>query len=81
MPRLKRLSGPELINILELFGFRMISQQGSHVKLRRVGPGGENQTLTIPNHRQLDVGTLQAIFRQAGRFVSQEALRDVFYAD
>jgi len=39
------------------------------------------QTLTIPRHRDLDVGTLQAIFRQASRFISQEELREEFYTD
>ncbi len=81
MPRLKRLSGAEVIGILETFGFRVISQRGSHVKLRRIDPGGENQTLTVPRHRQLDVGTLQAIFRQASRFISRESLRSSFYTD
>ncbi|MCH7738118.1 MAG: type II toxin-antitoxin system HicA family toxin [Chloroflexi bacterium] len=81
MPRLKRLSGAEVIGILESFDFHVISQRGSHVKLRRISPDGENQTLTIPRHRQLDVGTLQAIVRQASRFVSQESLRSIFYPD
>jgi len=81
VPRLRRLSGVEVIGILETFGFRVISQRGSHAKLRRISADGENQTLTVSRHRQLDVGTLQAIFRQAGRFVSQEILRSSFYTD
>ncbi len=81
MPRLRRLSGEEVIGILESFGFHVVSQRGSHVKLRRVAPEGENQTLTVPRHQQLDVGTIQAIFRQAGRFVPQESLRNSFYTD
>jgi len=39
------------------------------------------QTLTIPRHRELDVWTLQAIFRQASRFIPHEELRDEFYSD
>ena len=81
MPRLRRLSGAEVIGILESFGFHVISQRGSHVKLRRIDSGGENQTLTVPRHRQLDFGTIQAIIRQASRFVSHESLRNSFYAD
>jgi predicted RNA binding protein YcfA (HicA-like mRNA interferase family) len=81
VPRLKRLSGAEVIGILETLGFQIISQRGSHVKLRGVSTDGENQTLTVPRHRQLDVGTLQAIFRQAGRFVPSEILRSSFYTD
>jgi hypothetical protein len=39
------------------------------------------QTLTIPRHRELDAGTLQAIFRQASRFVHHEELREEFYTE
>ena len=35
MPKLRRLSGPEVIHILEGFGFSVHAQAGSHVKLRR----------------------------------------------
>ncbi|MBC8448906.1 MAG: type II toxin-antitoxin system HicA family toxin [Chloroflexi bacterium] len=79
MPKLRRLSGPEVIRILEDFGFAVHTQRGSHVKLRRIGPGGEKQTLTIPRHRELDTGTLQAILRQASRYAPEEELRPHFY--
>ncbi|HHP7231190.1 MAG TPA: type II toxin-antitoxin system HicA family toxin [Xenococcaceae cyanobacterium] len=36
MPKLRRLSGVEVIAILKRFGFEIYSQRGSHVKLRRV---------------------------------------------
>lgn len=49
MPRLRRLSGPEVIGILKGFGFAVHAQSGSHVKLRRLSPGGQKQTLTIPS--------------------------------
>lgn len=79
MPKLRRLSGTEVIRTLEHFGFMVHSQRGSHVKLRRIGPTGEKQTLTIPRHRELDTGTLRAIFRQASRYISSEELRPYFY--
>lgn len=80
MPKLRHLSGSEVIRILGRFGFTVRSQRGSHVKLRRIGPNGEKQTLTIPRHRELDTGTLRAIFRQASRYVLAEELRPHFYA-
>lgn len=79
MPRLKNLSGREVIAIFSRFGFRILSQRGSHVKLRRILPDGEKQTLTIPLHQELDRGTLRAIFRQALRYVPEEELRPYFY--
>jgi predicted RNA binding protein YcfA (HicA-like mRNA interferase family) len=81
MPRLKTLSGSDVIGILTAFGFLTASQRGSHVKLRRVLPDGSRQTLTIPNHRELDIGTLKAIYRQALRYISDEDLRGHFYSD
>ena len=80
MPSLRRMSGPEVIAVFQHFGFTVHSQKGSHVKLRRVGAGGEKQTLTISGHRELDTGTLRAIIRQASRYVAIDDLRAHFYA-
>lgn len=81
MPKLRRLSGDEVINILAQRGFRVHAQRGSHVKLQRVAPTSERQTLTIPRHRELDRGTLHAIFRQASRFVPTDELYPYFYTE
>lgn len=81
MPRLKTLSGPDVVRIFSELGFLIASQRGSHIKLRRVLPDGTRQTLTIPNHRELDTGTLRAIYRQALRYIPDGELRDRFYSD
>ncbi len=78
MPKLKRLSGSDIIKILGLFGFVQVSQKGSHVKLRRI-VNKENQTLTIPLHKELDKGTANAIFRQVCRYVDESTLREHFF--
>ena len=78
MPRLKVLSGEEVIKILESFNFTVLSQKGSHVKLRRTIKK-INQTLTIPNHKELDKGTLRAIFNQASKYISESELISYFY--
>jgi len=80
-PKLKRLSGSEVVDIICTFGFERHSQRGSHVKLRRIGVTGEKQTLTIPLHAELDVGTLRAIVRQATRYISETELQSHFYTD
>ena len=79
MPSPKRLSGDEVIAIFSRFGFHVYSQRGSHVKLRRITPAGNKQTLTIPRHRDLDTGTLAAIFRQGSRFIAEDELRPEFF--
>ena len=80
MPKLRRLSGDDVVAILTRFSFEVHSQRGSHVKLRRAGPAG-TQTLTIPRHRELDPGTLRAIFRQASRFIFETELYPYFYTE
>jgi predicted RNA binding protein YcfA (HicA-like mRNA interferase family) len=81
MPKLRRLSGADVIRILAQFDFAVHTQRGSHVKLRRTTSTGETQTLTIPNHAELDTGTTRAILRQATRYISEEELRPFFYTE
>jgi predicted RNA binding protein YcfA (HicA-like mRNA interferase family) len=61
MPKLKVLSGLDLVKIFSQFGFVIEAQRGSHAKLRRVLPDGTRQTLTIPIHDEVDKGTLKAV--------------------
>ena len=81
MPKLRRLSGAELVQILREFGFAVHAQRGSHIKLRRVLPDGTSQTLTVPAHAAVKLGTLNAIFAQAARFIPERELRRHFYTD
>jgi predicted RNA binding protein YcfA (HicA-like mRNA interferase family) len=60
MPKLKRLSGGDVVAIFAGFGFKQLSQRGSHVKLRRVLPDGTRQTLVVPAHSELDAGKRRA---------------------
>ena len=79
MPGLKRMSGRDMVSALRTFGFEIVSQRGSHIKLRRIAPGGERETLIIPDHPELDTGTLRAIIRQASRYIPLDALQPNFY--
>jgi predicted RNA binding protein YcfA (HicA-like mRNA interferase family) len=81
MARIRSLSGADLLKILSHFGFITFSQRGSHVKLRRVTPDGRRQTLTIVMHRDVDRGTLGAIYRQASRYIPEDQLRPHFFAE
>jgi predicted RNA binding protein YcfA (HicA-like mRNA interferase family) len=81
MPKLRTLSGRELLRIFSSLGFQAISQEGSHVKLRRIALGGVRQTLTIVLHDELDKGTLRAIFREALRYIPESELRPHFYSE
>jgi predicted RNA binding protein YcfA (HicA-like mRNA interferase family) len=79
VPGLRRMSGRELVAVLQIFGFESISQRGSHIKLRRTAPNGERQTLIVPEHPELDIGTLRAILRQASRYIPMKDLQPHFY--
>jgi len=80
MPKLRTLSAKKVILIFKRVGFSVSGQKGSHIKLARASFLGK-QILTIPNHKELDRGTLSAIFNQAKRFVPEEELSRHFYTE
>ena len=80
MPKLRRLSGQQVISIFQSFGFEVVSRRGSHVKLRRVQLG-IRQTLTVPDHPELDTGTLRAILRHATAYIPDAELAPHFITE
>jgi predicted RNA binding protein YcfA (HicA-like mRNA interferase family) len=81
MPKLRTLAGKDLLRLFSSFDFHQHSQKGSHIKLRRTLPSGISQTLTIVNHAEVDRDTLNAIYRQAPRFIPEDQLRPHFDID
>lgn len=65
MAPLRPLSYREVKRRLEAAGFAIYSQRGSHVKFVREDPDGL-RTVIVPAHREIAVGTLRSILRQAG---------------
>lgn len=63
MTRLPVVSGRDLVRALRMMGFELDRQKGSHMILFRAEAP---TTVTVPDHRELDRGTLRAILRQAG---------------
>jgi len=63
MSGLPRISGREYIRALVKAGFYIKRQEGSHIILRRDEPFAQ---LVVPDHQELDRGTLRAIIRQSG---------------
>ena len=62
MSKLPKISGQDCVKALLKAGFSFKRQHGSHIILRRDDPFSQ---LVVPNHRELDRGTLRAILRQA----------------
>lgn len=58
-------SGKMAVKILcRYFGFYVVSQKGSHVKLR-IKKGNKSITTIVPQHRELSKGTLVGILELA----------------
>jgi predicted RNA binding protein YcfA (HicA-like mRNA interferase family) len=68
MSKLPRLSGRDCVKALEKVGFEVKRQEGSHIVLRRNDPFAQ---LVVPDHKELDRGTLRAIIRQSGLNVDE----------
>ena len=64
MPKLPRISSREVIRALERLGFEQIRQTGSHVVMKKTTEKGEIGCV-VPVHRELKVGTLSGILKQA----------------
>ena len=62
---LRPLPFREVKRRLEAAGFIEVSQKGSHVKFAKSTEEGII-TATVPRHREVTVGTLRSILRQAG---------------
>jgi predicted RNA binding protein YcfA (HicA-like mRNA interferase family) len=71
---MKPLSFREVAQKLEIAGFGIVSQKGSHVKFLRVTPEG-TRTVIVPRHREVSPGTLRSILRQAN--LSLEEFEDL----
>jgi predicted RNA binding protein YcfA (HicA-like mRNA interferase family) len=79
MTRLRQLGAKDVLRTLAKFDFGVVKIRGSHAKLRRVTPSGESQTLTVPLHKKLEPGTLNAIYRQASRYIPESDLKPWFF--
>jgi predicted RNA binding protein YcfA (HicA-like mRNA interferase family) len=65
---LPSISGRECAKALEAAGFYIKRQKGSHIVLRRDHPFAQ---LVVPDHKELDRGTLRVITRHAGLTVDE----------
>ncbi len=63
MTKLPRISGREYLSALLKLGFHIKRQHGSHIILRRESPFAQ---AVVPDHSELDTGTLRSVLRQAG---------------
>jgi len=63
--KLPVLSGKEVLKILAKFGFKILDQKGSHVIMYGERDGVKRKPV-VPQHTEIDKGTLLSILKQAG---------------
>ena len=68
MTRLANISGKEAAKAFEKAGWQAIGQVGSHLVMAKPGV---RTNLSIPQHKELSVGTLRALIRHAGMTVEE----------
>jgi len=81
MPRIPRdLSGRDLCQLLERFGYAVSHRSGSHVRLSSQRSGA-SPSITIPDHNPIKIGTLNSILSEiavAQKFTKQQIVEQLF---
>lgn len=68
MGRLANISGKEAAKAFQKAGWQPLGQVGSHLVMIKPGM---RVNLSIPQHKELSVGTLRALIRHAGMTVDE----------
>ncbi len=68
MGRLANISGSEAVKAFGKAGWQKMGQVGSHLVMTKPGV---RANLSIPQHRELSVGTLRALIRNSGMTVEE----------
>jgi predicted RNA binding protein YcfA (HicA-like mRNA interferase family) len=68
MGKLGNISGKETAKAFAKAGWQTMGQVGSHLVMTKAG---ERANLSIPQHKELSVGTLRSLIRSAGLSVDE----------
>lgn len=63
MGRLNSISGKQAVKVFKKIGWQVAGQVGSHVVMVKAG---ERANLSIPQHKELSIGTIRALIRSSG---------------
>ncbi len=69
MPRLPILSSRQVIKALERFGYVVVRQRGSHVRMAH--PVRKQWLVTVPNYKAIDRSLLRLIIQEANLSVKE----------
>ena len=69
-PKLPIISGREAIKAFQKIGYEVVRQRGSHIRMRdRANP--THKPLTVPDHKELKLGLLRKLLRDANLTVEE----------
>ena len=74
------LSGKDFAQLLRRFGYEVIRQEGSHLRLTSNHKGYPHH-ITIPDHPELRIGTLRKLVRLVAEYLEMESaslMRELF---
>ena len=81
MPKMPRdLSGRELARLLDKFGYKIVRETGSHIRLVSTYKETEHK-ITIPDHQSIKIGTLNSILHDISEYLKiskQELTQELF---
>lgn len=70
MPKLPIISGKETIKKLEKYGYSIVRQKGSHIRLRHLNQS-EFKNITVPLHKAIKPGLLNQIIKDANLTIEE----------
>ncbi len=65
------LSGREFARLLQRFGYEVVRQEGSHLRLTSNFKSTPHH-ITIPNHDELKIGTLRKLIQLVANYLELE---------
>ncbi len=68
MSKLGNISGKDAVKAFSKAGWQSMGQVGSHLMMTKPG---QRANLSIPQHKELSVGTLRALIRASGMTVDE----------
>jgi predicted RNA binding protein YcfA (HicA-like mRNA interferase family) len=81
MPKIPRdISGRELARLLDKYGYKIVRETGSHIRLVSIYKETEHK-ITIPDHQPIKIGTLNSILHDISEYLKiskQELTQELF---
>ena len=65
------IGGAELAGLLSRYGYSITRKTGSHIRLTSTLRGTEHH-ITIPEHKPLKIGTLNAIIKDVSAYLDRD---------